>query len=61
VTCAPEDTAEVEEIFRLLPCARVGQVIQAPRIHIAGEGGRRLLDMDIDAPRRAFKETLYGI
>lgn len=61
VTCAPEDTAEVEEIFQLLPCARVGQVMQAPRIRIAGEGGRRLLDMDIDALRRAFKETLYGI
>ena len=61
ITCAPDDTAVVEDIFRLLPCARVGRILTEPRIHISGEGGRTLLEIDIDAPRRAFKETLYGI
>ena len=61
ITCAPGDEAAVESLFRQVPCARVGSVSEEPRIRIHGEKGRRLLDVDIEALRRAFKETLYGV
>jgi phosphoribosylformylglycinamidine synthase subunit PurSL len=61
ITCAPEHEAAVENIFRSLPCARVGKVIEERCIRISGENGRKLVDIDIDALRRAFKETLYGV
>ena len=40
---------------------RVGRVTAEKRVLISGERGRRVVDMDIDALRRAFKETLYGV
>jgi phosphoribosylformylglycinamidine synthase subunit PurSL len=61
ISCAPENEAAVEEIFRGLPCARVGRVVEERRIRISGENGRNLVDIDIDALRCAFKETLYGV
>lgn len=61
ISCAPEDAAAVEEVFRGLPCARIGSVVEARRVLIAGERGRRLVDLEIDALRRAFKDTLYGV
>jgi phosphoribosylformylglycinamidine synthase len=61
VTCAPEDIGAVEAVFRDLPCARVGTVLSEKRVRITGEGNRRLVDMDNDALRRAFKDTLYGV
>jgi phosphoribosylformylglycinamidine synthase len=61
ITCAPEKEPEFEALFRGLPCARVGRVIAEKRVRVAGANGRRLVDMDINALRRAFKETLYGV
>ncbi len=61
VTCAPDSEAALEALFRGLPCARVGTVTAEKRLHIAGAGGRRLVDMELNALRRAFKETLYGV
>jgi phosphoribosylformylglycinamidine (FGAM) synthase-like enzyme len=61
ITCAPENESVVEEIFHGLPCARVGKVAEERRIRISGENGRKLVDIDIYALRRAFKETLYGV
>ena len=61
ITCAPEDAEEVETIFRDVPCTRVGTVLSKRRVCITGAGNRRLVDMDIDALRRAFKDTLYGV
>jgi phosphoribosylformylglycinamidine synthase len=61
ITCAPGSEPELRSLFRDLPCARVGMVLAERRVRIAGEGGRRLVDIDVDKLRRAFKETLYGI
>jgi phosphoribosylformylglycinamidine synthase II len=61
VTCAPEKDSELEELFRGLPHARVGTVTAEKSVNIIGELGRRIVDMGIDALRRAFKETLYGV
>ena len=54
ITCAPENESAVEEIFRGLPCTRIGKVVEERRIRISGENGRKLVDIDIDALRRAF-------
>jgi phosphoribosylformylglycinamidine synthase subunit PurSL len=61
ITCAPGDAPLVEALFQNAPCARVGTVLEEPRVYIKGDKGRRLVDMDIEALRRAFKETLYGV
>ncbi len=61
VTCAPEREPELRDLFRGLPCARIGTVTAAKRLRIQGAGGRGLVDMDLNALRRAFKETLYGV
>ncbi len=61
ITCAPEHNAEVEAIFRDVPFARIGTVTAEPRVRIAGQGGRRIVDIEVETLRRAFKETLYGV
>ncbi len=61
VTCAPEDAAALEQLFRDLPLSRVGTVTRDPRLRITGKDGRVVVDSDIEVLRRAFKETLYGI
>jgi phosphoribosylformylglycinamidine synthase len=61
ISCAPDDETAVEDLFRDVPCARVGRVLSEKRVHITGAGGRKLVDMDLDALRRAFKEALYGV
>ncbi len=61
ITCAPKDESEVEAIFLDLPCKRVGTVLAEKRLRINGNKGRRLVDADVKALRRAFKETLYGV
>jgi phosphoribosylformylglycinamidine synthase len=61
ITCAAGDAPAVEAVFQNLPCARVGIVTGEARLRIRGEKGRRLVDMDIDALRRAFKDTLHGV
>jgi phosphoribosylformylglycinamidine synthase subunit PurSL len=61
VTCAPENQSALEELFRDLPCSRIGEVSAEPRLCIAGEGGRKVVDIDIEMLRRSFKETLDGV
>jgi phosphoribosylformylglycinamidine synthase subunit PurSL len=61
ITCAADDDAAVKTLFKNVPCARVGTVLAEPCIRIRGEKGRNLVDLDIEALRCAFKETLYGI
>jgi len=61
VTCAPREQPELESMFQGLPFARVGTVTAEKRVSIAGAGGRKIVDVDISALRRAFKETLYGV
>jgi phosphoribosylformylglycinamidine synthase subunit PurSL len=61
ITCAPCDGPAVEAVFRDVPCARVGTVAEEPFVRIRGEKGRRLVELNIEALRRAFKETLYGV
>ncbi len=61
ITCAPEQETALEAIFRGLPCARVGRITAEKRVSMTGAGGRKVVDMDIDALRRAFKGTLYGV
>jgi phosphoribosylformylglycinamidine synthase II len=61
ITCAPEDNTAIEMLFRDVPCARIGTVSEEPRVRITGELGRRLVDMDVETARRAFKEALYGV
>jgi phosphoribosylformylglycinamidine synthase len=61
VSCAPENEPLFESCFGNLPHARVGTVLAEPRLRIQGNGGRKLVDIGIDALRRAFKETLYGV
>lgn len=61
ITCAPDRSSELETLFTGLPCARVGEVTAEKRVHISGAGGRKLVDIDLIALRRAFKETLYGV
>jgi phosphoribosylformylglycinamidine synthase len=61
VTCAPENKSALEEIFRDLPCACIGEVSAERRLLIGGEGGKNIVDIDIETLRRAFKETLDGI
>lgn len=61
ITCAPGNEAAVQKAFGDLPLARVGKVTAEKRLSITGASGRRIVDIDIDALRRAFKETLYGV
>ena len=60
VTCAPDQTAALEAIFRGLPCARVGAVTTARTLRISS-GDRLLVDAELDILRKAFKKTLDGI
>ncbi|MBN1570401.1 MAG: phosphoribosylformylglycinamidine synthase [Acidobacteria bacterium] len=61
VTCAAENESALEGLFRSVPFSRVGRVTAEKRLRIAGADGRRLVDSDIDALRRAFKETLHAV
>jgi phosphoribosylformylglycinamidine synthase subunit PurSL len=61
ITCAPRNEAALEAIFHSLPCARIGTVTVEKRLSITGDGGRRVVDIEIAVLRRAFKETLYGV
>ncbi len=60
VTCAPEQTAALESVFRGLPCARVGTVTAARTLRIAA-AARTLVAADLDALRKAFQKTLHGL
>jgi phosphoribosylformylglycinamidine synthase II len=61
VTCAPEKAGELEALFQGLPCARVGSVVQEPRLKVQGLQGASVLDGEITLLRKAFKKTLFGI
>jgi phosphoribosylformylglycinamidine synthase len=61
ITCAPSDCAEVEQLFADVPLGRVGEVVDAPRLRVAGVSGRIVIDAEVPALRKAFKETLHGL
>jgi phosphoribosylformylglycinamidine synthase len=61
VTCTPGKEAELEALFHGLPLAQVGRVTAEKRVLITGERGRRVVDVETDALRHAFKGTLYGV
>jgi phosphoribosylformylglycinamidine synthase len=56
ITCASEKAEELESLFRDLPCVRVGQVTGERTLKIG-----QLVDLQVDAMRKAFKKTLRGI
>jgi phosphoribosylformylglycinamidine synthase len=57
VTVARADAAEFERRFVELPCRRVGSVCAESRLRVR-LGDRTRLDLEADALRAAFKETL---
>ena len=57
ITCAPERAAELEAVFRGLPCARVGTVTE-PRRLLLRRGGQEVVAAESDALRDAFTGTL---
>lgn len=59
ITCRPANEGALEELFRGLPIVRTGRVMSEKRLRVTGD--RRLIDIELDALRRAFKETLYGV
>jgi len=61
ITCAPDNIAALEAVFHDVPLVRVGTVSAEKRVFIKGESGRKLVDMDINALRRAFKDPLYDV
>jgi phosphoribosylformylglycinamidine synthase len=61
ISCSPDQESAVTSMFRDVPIARVGTVTAEKRIVVSGQDGRKLVDVDVDALRRAFKETLYGV
>jgi len=61
VSCAPENQDSLEALFQNLPCSRVGVVTSERRLSIHDNGRRRIVDIDLAALRRAFKETLDGV
>ncbi len=54
VTCAADRTAELEAVFRGLPCARIGSVMAAPELSISFFR-RRVVQVELDRLRRAFR------
>ena len=61
VTCDPWNTTALEEVFRGLAVVRVGMITSERRVRVTGENGRELINVEIDALRSAFKETLYDV
>jgi phosphoribosylformylglycinamidine synthase len=61
VTCDQRNAPVLEEIFRGLSAVRVGEVAEERRLRVTGDGGRELINVEIDALRRAFMGTLYGV
>ena len=61
VTCDPKNATALEDIFSSLAAVRVGEVVNERRVRVAGKNGRELVNIDIDALRRAFKGTLHGV
>jgi len=57
ITAAQADASSIEALFMGLPCRRVGTVTAARRVRLA-MGPSRLLDVDLDALKTAYQETL---
>lgn len=57
VTCAPERAADLEAVFRGLPCARAGTVVETRRL-VLRRGGQEVVAAESDALRDAFTGTL---
>ena len=61
VTCAPNREPELQKCFEACATARIGTVIEEPRLRVRGIRGRLLIDAPPATMRKAFKETLHGI
>ena len=61
VTCAPDREAELLALFEGLPIARIGTVVERPRLRVSGRRGRSVVDSPLAPLRKAFRETLHGL
>ncbi len=59
VSCAPERAAELEAVFRGLPCSRVGEVTPDPELHIT-LANRTVVKAKLDRMRKEFKRGVRG-
>ena len=60
VTVAARDAAAFEETFRGLPCCRIGTVTAAKSLRLT-LGGNVRIDLDVEAMKSAYKETLAHV
>jgi len=60
ITCAPENSAQLESHFAGMPLQRVGTVRGDDQLIIAGSGAT-LIQSDVARLRKAFRSTLEGI
>jgi phosphoribosylformylglycinamidine synthase len=61
VSVKPENTARFEELFAGLPVAQIGTVTTEKKLVVKGVKGATRINTDLDALRKPFKKTLYGI
>lgn len=54
VSCAPERAAELEAVFRGLPCGRVGEVVSDPELHIT-LANRTVVKAGLERMRKSFR------
>ena len=59
LTCAPDQAAELESVFRGLPLARVGAVTATGVVDLRA-AGRPVVQVALAAARKAFRGTLHG-
>ncbi|MCO5061098.1 MAG: AIR synthase-related protein [Kiritimatiellae bacterium] len=57
VSCAPERAAELEAVFRGLPCARVGEVVSDPELHIT-LANRTVVKAGLERMRKSFRRSV---
>ena len=58
VTVAPSKAAEFENVFRGLPCARIGEVTEVRRLIVRGSQGGMILDEPLDALAHTWRHAL---
>jgi phosphoribosylformylglycinamidine synthase subunit PurSL len=61
VTCAPENEAVLESAFHGLSFARLGTVLPVPQLRVMGKNRRRIVEIEVESLRGAFRSTLYGV
>ena len=57
-TVAPDQAAEFESALAGVPFARIGRVVENPRLRAAGIDGNQVLDVELTALRAAWKSAL---